>query len=50
MTTITIEKVPQSIVNRYGTNIDYKSYNKYILKDKLRALKEAFYNPKNDSY
>ena len=50
MTTITVEKVPQNIVKKYGTNIDYKSYNKYILKDKITALKNAFYNPKNDSY
>ncbi len=50
MTTITVEKVPQSIIKKYGTNIDYKTYNKYILKDKITALKNAFYNPKKDSY
>ena len=50
MTTITVEKVPQSIVKRYGTSMDYKTYNKYILKEKITALKNAFYNPKNESY
>lgn len=50
MTTITLDKVPQSIVKRYGTSIDYKAYNKYILKDKINALKNAFYDPQNDSY
>ena len=50
MTTITIEKVPQSIVKKYGTNIDYKAYNMYILKEKITAIKKAFYNPKKDSY
>ena len=50
MTTITVEKVPQSIVKKYWTNIDYKAYNKYILKDKMTAIKNVFYDPKNDSY
>lgn len=50
MTTITLEKVPQSITKKYGTNIDYKSYNKYILKEKIAGLKNAFYDPKNNSY
>lgn len=50
MNTITVEKVPQNVVKRYWTSIDYKIYNKYILKEKIKAIKNAFYDSKNDSY
>ena len=50
MTTITVEKVPQSIVKKYGTNIDYKEYNRHILKEKITQVKNAFFNPKTNSY
>jgi len=50
MTTITVEKVPLTIVKKYWTTIDYKVYNKYILKDKILSLKNAFYDSKTDSY
>jgi len=50
MTTITVDNVPAELVKKRGDHMDYETYNKKVLKEKIAFLKDALYDPTHETY